>query len=54
MDKVTLSFTMEQMRVIDMALSELPFKVSAPLIQDINAQLQEFYAQQVPQAPEGE
>lgn len=35
-----LIFTKEQMAILNAALIELPFKVAAPLIQDINAQIQ--------------
>jgi hypothetical protein len=46
----TIKLTDEQMNVVGQALGELPFKVSAPIIQAINAQLQ---AAQVPPAPDG-
>jgi hypothetical protein len=36
----TIKLTDEQMNVVGQALGELPFKVSAPIIQAINAQLQ--------------
>jgi hypothetical protein len=38
--KLTLSFTKEQMSILNAALVELPFKIAAPLIQEINAQIQ--------------
>ena len=34
-----LTFTPEQMKVLSDALSEMPFKIAAPLINDINAQI---------------
>jgi hypothetical protein len=41
--KFTLSFTKEQMAILNAALVELPFKIVAPLIQDINAQIQQQF-----------
>jgi hypothetical protein len=41
--KVILSFTKEQMAILNSALVELPFKIAAPLIQDINAQIQQQF-----------
>ena len=41
--KVILSFTKEQMAILNAALVELPFKIAAPLIQDINAQIQQQF-----------
>lgn len=38
---ITLTFTQEQMQVLNEALSNLPFKFAAPLINDINKQIQE-------------
>ncbi len=38
--KFILSFTKEQMAVLNSALVELPFKIAASLIQDINIQIQ--------------
>lgn len=35
-----LKFTIDQLRVIDMALKEMPYKLAAPLIEDINKQIQ--------------
>lgn len=35
----TLKFTDEQLSVIDRALQEMPFRLAAPLIQEINRQL---------------
>ena len=34
-----LKFTIDQLRVIDMALKEMPYKLAAPLIEDINKQI---------------
>ena len=35
-----LEFTRQQMEIINAALIEIPFKLAAPVINDINAQLQ--------------
>ena len=32
-------FTIEQLKVIDMALQELPFRIASPLIIEINNQI---------------
>ena len=38
--KITLSFTKEQLSIINNCLLEAPTKYGMPLIQDINAQIQ--------------
>lgn len=38
--KITLSLTQEQLSVINAALMEAPYRIAAPLIQDINMQIQ--------------
>jgi hypothetical protein len=38
--KITLIFTKEQLEIINNALLETPTKYGAPLIQDINSQIQ--------------
>lgn len=40
MNKINLSFTKEQLEIINNALLETPTKYGAPLIQDINIQIQ--------------
>jgi hypothetical protein len=40
MKTFTLEFTAAQMELLSEALVELPFKKAAPLIADINAQIQ--------------
>lgn len=40
MKKFTLEFTQDQLKVLNDALVEMPFKVSAPIIQHINMQIQ--------------
>lgn len=41
-ETINLSFTLPELKVIDAALSELPYRVSAPVIQSINQQLYEI------------
>lgn len=38
-----LEFTNEQLAILNEALIQLPFKVAAPLIQQINQQIQEAH-----------
>lgn len=38
--KFNLSLTKEQLSVVNDALIEAPYRIAAPLIQDINAQIQ--------------
>lgn len=45
---ISLSLSVEQMKVLDAALQELPFKVAAPLIAEINRQI----APQLSQTPD--
>lgn len=40
MKKFTLEFKQDQLKVLNDALVEMPFKVSAPIIQHINVQIQ--------------
>mgnify|MGYP003652110959 FL=1 len=37
---VNLTFTQEQLSIVNAALMEMPFKIAAPLINDINNQIQ--------------
>lgn len=37
----TFTFTPQQLSVINAALQELPFKVAAPLFEDLNKQIRE-------------
>lgn len=39
-----LEFTEQQLRVLDAALAEMPYKTSAPLIQHINQQIHSYRA----------
>lgn len=47
MKKTTLEFSQDQLNVLNQALIELPFRVSAPLIQQINTQIQKQFDMQV-------
>ena len=40
MNKFTIEFTQEDMQVLQAALVELPFRIAAPLIDNINKQIQ--------------
>jgi hypothetical protein len=40
---MNLKFTKEQLVIINEALVQLPFKVAAPLIQQINQQIQDAH-----------
>jgi hypothetical protein len=40
MKKFTLSFTLDQLQLLNSAIIELPFKISAPLISHINKEIQ--------------
>ena len=46
MNVYKLTFTQEQMSLLNQALIEMPFKVVALLIQDINQQIQSQLAEQ--------
>jgi len=43
MTTFTVTFTQQQMQVLNSALMELPFKISAPVIQHINAEIQKQF-----------
>lgn len=40
MKNITVEFTQDQLKVLNDALVEMPFRVAAPLIQQINMQIQ--------------
>ena len=44
---MNLKFTNEQLAILNEALIQLPFKIAAPLLQQINQQLQEAYNEAV-------
>lgn len=41
MDQFTLTFDVESLRVIDQALQSVPYKYSAPIINEINKQIEQ-------------
>jgi hypothetical protein len=41
MKTVTLIFTQEQLEILNAALVEIPYRVAAPLISDINKQIKD-------------
>jgi hypothetical protein len=43
MKNITLEFTQDQLKVLNDALIEMPFRVAAPLIQQINMQIQQQF-----------
>ena len=45
MKTITLSFTQEQLQVLNAALLEVPYRLAAPLISSINAQIQQQFNQ---------
>lgn len=54
MKKINLSFTSEQLAVVNAALSEIPYRIAAPLIQDINAQIQRQFDEAKGDDPTGQ
>jgi hypothetical protein len=40
MKPITLTFTQEQLQVLNAALGDVPYRVAAPLIANINSQIQ--------------
>jgi hypothetical protein len=45
MKPITLSFTQEQLQVLNTALLEVPYRLAAPLISSINSQIQQQFNQ---------
>lgn len=41
MKSVTLTFTQEQLQVLNAALMEIPYRAAAPLISSINSQIKD-------------
>jgi hypothetical protein len=53
--KITLSFTQDQLNIINASLTDAPYKLAAPLIADINAQIQkQFDTKADEQTPSGQ
>jgi hypothetical protein len=54
MKPITLSFTQEQLQVLNAALLEVPYRLAAPLISSINSQIQrQFNQREDDEAPTG-
>jgi hypothetical protein len=47
MKKFSLEFSQDQLNVLNQALIELPFRIAAPLIQQINMQIQKQFDEKV-------
>lgn len=54
MTSVTLTFTQQQLAVLNQALVDLPFRVAAPLIQHINAEIQKQFEARADDGPTGQ
>lgn len=54
MNKLKITFTQEQMQVLNDALIELPFKKAQPLIQHINAEIQRNFDEKADDKPSGQ
>jgi hypothetical protein len=50
---IILSFTQEQLAIINASLMEIPYKHAAPLIADINAQIQKQFDAKADQTQTG-
>jgi len=53
MKPITLTFTQEQLQVLNAALGDIPYRVAAPLIASINSQIQQQFNQHEDDAPTG-
>jgi hypothetical protein len=53
MKPITLTFTQEQLQVLNAALGDVPYRVAAPLIANINSQIQQQFNQREDDAPTG-
>jgi hypothetical protein len=53
MKPITLTFTQEQLQVLNAALGEVPYRVAAPLIASINSQIQRQFQREDDEAPTG-
>ena len=45
MKQITLTFTQEQLHILNAALGDVPYRVAAPLIASINSQIQRQFDQ---------
>jgi hypothetical protein len=54
MKSIALTFTQEQLQILNTALLEVPYRLAAPLISSINSQIQkQFNQRQDDEAPTG-
>jgi hypothetical protein len=53
MNQITLTFTQEQLQVLNSALGDVPYRVAAPLIASINSQIQRQFEREDDNAPTG-
>jgi hypothetical protein len=53
MKTVTLTFTQEQLHILNAALGDVPYRVAAPLIASINSQIQRQFQREDDDAPTG-
>jgi hypothetical protein len=53
MKPITLTFTQEQLQVLNAALGEVPYRVAAPLIASINSQIQRQFQREDDNMPTG-
>jgi hypothetical protein len=50
---ITLTFTQEQLQVLNAALGDVPYRMAAPLIASINSQIQRQFEREDDDAPTG-
>jgi hypothetical protein len=53
MKPITLTFTQEQLQILNAALVEVPYRMAAPLIASINSQIQKQFQREDDDAPTG-
>jgi len=53
MKPITLTFTQEQLQVLNAALVEVPYRLAAPLISSINSQIQRQFQREDDDTPTG-
>jgi hypothetical protein len=53
MKTITLTFTQEQLQVLNASLLEVPYRLAAPLIASINSQIQQQFNREDDDAPTG-
>jgi hypothetical protein len=53
MKTITLTLTQEQLHILNAALGDVPYRVAAPLIANINSQIQRQFDREDDDAPTG-